>query len=505
MENHGNIKKNDAENVNLQSTGKEDQKTDVFIEKSSLISLQNKITKLIEIMMEILPIEKIKIHPFDFYREEMKKIEEVFDVTAEKINKIRKELKVKIADKENEINKLKVEIGGNEKNTVETNKFINYNALNLFLEEENEKNTEETNKFINCNALNLFLGEEIKRLQNKKVFLENENSSLKEEIEKYASLLKISKNYKFTDFPSLFDLSAFLKNEKNLLKSELHKREGLRDYFYEEIEKLAKVLGVANRFTHNETIDELEKVHEGFLQRVEKNKQSCLSLTASIQEKQEVLCEFIQQLNIEFEPVFTDEYVSNLIEQYRLLEEEEKKRIPDIFEKYKLSFTQILQETRKEENKIREYLQLNSEFEILLNKEEIETADSLINKPNEIVLNSTVLKNIKLQTANLIPKKEILINIRDLLERRAKLLNSMAEFEEVASDPKRLFKSSFQLNQEERFRKTALPTLLKLEGELFKQLELYESELEQLKLYLKTEIEKRVINKSVFRIIKRKK
>lgn len=42
----------------------------------------------------------------------------------------------------------------------------------------------------------------------------------------------------------------------------------------------------------------------------------------------------------------------------------------------------------------------------------------------------------------------------------------MVEFEKTASDPRRLFKSSFQLLEEERWRKTCFPTLLKMEEDL---------------------------------------
>lgn len=42
----------------------------------------------------------------------------------------------------------------------------------------------------------------------------------------------------------------------------------------------------------------------------------------------------------------------------------------------------------------------------------------------------------------------------------------MKDFELTASDPKRLFRPSFQLIEEEKFRKTCLPTLTKMESNL---------------------------------------
>ena len=46
------------------------------------------------------------------------------------------------------------------------------------------------------------------------------------------------------------------------------------------------------------------------------------------------------------------------------------------------------------------------------------------------------------------------------------VVQKMLEFEKTASDPRRLFRSSFQLNEEERFRKTCFPTLMKMENAL---------------------------------------
>jgi len=50
----------------------------------------------------------------------------------------------------------------------------------------------------------------------------------------------------------------------------------------------------------------------------------------------------------------------------------------------------------------------------------------------------------------------------------------MIAFEQTAKDPKRLFQSSFQLNEEEKFRRRAYPTLLKLETTLMDAIEKFE-------------------------------
>ncbi|KAJ2955521.1 hypothetical protein NQZ79_g8492 [Umbelopsis isabellina] len=52
------------------------------------------------------------------------------------------------------------------------------------------------------------------------------------------------------------------------------------------------------------------------------------------------------------------------------------------------------------------------------------------------------------------------------IKARKTQIQKMVDFEKTASDPRRLFKSSFQLLEEERWRKTCFPTLLKMEDDL---------------------------------------
>lgn len=50
----------------------------------------------------------------------------------------------------------------------------------------------------------------------------------------------------------------------------------------------------------------------------------------------------------------------------------------------------------------------------------------------------------------------------------------MVDFEKTASDPRRLFRASFQLNEEEKFRRTCFPTLLQLDESLLKAIQDFE-------------------------------
>lgn len=76
------------------------------------------------------------------------------------------------------------------------------------------------------------------------------------------------------------------------------------------------------------------------------------------------------------------------------------------------------------------------------------------------------LQFLSIQLATLQPKLELSLEIINSITSRYNLISKMREFEKSASDPARLFRSSFQLLQEEKFRKTALPNLLNLESHI---------------------------------------
>ncbi|KAI8899675.1 microtubule associated protein-domain-containing protein [Globomyces pollinis-pini] len=96
--------------------------------------------------------------------------------------------------------------------------------------------------------------------------------------------------------------------------------------------------------------------------------------------------------------------------------------------------------------------------------------------------------------------------IFQLIQSRKELLQKMKEFESKASDPKRLFQPSFQLIEEEKFRKSCYPTLLKLENTIRDKI--YDFEKDSNSIFscdgepylnkLETDISNRFINESVF-------
>ncbi|KAF7722174.1 carboxypeptidase C prc1 [Apophysomyces ossiformis] len=65
-------------------------------------------------------------------------------------------------------------------------------------------------------------------------------------------------------------------------------------------------------------------------------------------------------------------------------------------------------------------------------------------------------------------------NLSKIMKERKDIIQKMVDFEKTASDPGRLFQSSFILNEQERFRKSCFPTLLKLDKKLMHAVQKFE-------------------------------
>lgn len=89
------------------------------------------------------------------------------------------------------------------------------------------------------------------------------------------------------------------------------------------------------------------------------------------------------------------------------------------------------------------------------------------------------LQYLSCQLAVLQPKLDLSLQLIASITTRTNLIAKMREFEKSASDPARLFRSSFQLLQEEKFRKSALPSLLSLESQLKAQLSEFKAKFDE--------------------------
>ncbi|KAJ3072465.1 carboxypeptidase C prc1 [Podochytrium sp. JEL0797] len=113
---------------------------------------------------------------------------------------------------------------------------------------------------------------------------------------------------------------------------------------------------------------------------------------------------------------------------------------------------------------------------------------------------------LTLELMSLQERYELESPIYRMIQQRTDLLSKMRDFEVSASDPKRLFRSSFQLVEEERFRKTCVPSLLKLEEELKRIVLVYEQDQDRRFVFqgvpflakLDQETASRFINESIF-------
>lgn len=121
----------------------------------------------------------------------------------------------------------------------------------------------------------------------------------------------------------------------------------------------------------------------------------------------------------------------------------------------------------------------------------------------------THINSMREQVLRLKQRAEGARAIRRLCAERLELIQQMLVFEKSASDPARLFAPSFRLVQEEKFRRSALPTLRRLEQKLLLEMDQWEAENGQayggadaegrsLRERLEKEISERFVNEAVF-------
>lgn len=99
------------------------------------------------------------------------------------------------------------------------------------------------------------------------------------------------------------------------------------------------------------------------------------------------------------------------------------------------------------------------------------------------------------------------LDIVPKIQKRQALVERMRAFELTAKDPNRLFGPSFRLMEEDRFRKTAYPSLLRIESQLEADLQNFKARFPEDELWwqgrpfadlLAEERENRYINESIF-------
>ncbi|ELA46923.1 hypothetical protein VCUG_01621 [Vavraia culicis subsp. floridensis] len=108
--------------------------------------------------------------------------------------------------------------------------------------------------------------------------------------------------------------------------------------------------------------------------------------------------------------------------------------------------------------------------------------------------------------SDLTERKEHFVELKELIEKRDRVIVEIESFEKTARDPGRLKGSSIQLLHEERFRRKIIPSLLEIESRILEKLNDYKQRYNEPFMYgdedyeenLRNEINGRIIHSSVY-------
>jgi hypothetical protein len=313
---------------------------------------------------------------------------------------------------------------------------------------ENVENTLNSDKTVNQNLIN-----------HQNLINQNENRVLANQNEPAISV----------------DFLTSLKVERDLILIKIKELENKRQFFYDKIIEFSEKLGEKEEFNFSENICELKRKMEKQREKYENKLKTFTDLLEEIKRRENLLN--FENKKIEFN--LKNENLES-IENYNKFLKDEQNRL----------FEEIYNRT------LEDLIEIN----IILG--DLKCSEYYLSDENKN--EESLIKMIELlkKYENI---KEKHCEIVENLTKRTILLNRMTEFEVIASDPKRLFKSSFQLNSEEKFRNTAYPSLLRIEESLIDQIEYFENAYgifkfndKPYKMALKHEIENRIINRTVF-------
>ncbi|KAM0678068.1 hypothetical protein BDAP_001323 [Binucleata daphniae] len=529
------------------------------IEYDIFLSLVNKkLCKLANVMEQTQPINILHLHPFDCYKSKIKIIIDVIDkltkeAEIEKERLLNKNLLYKkdIQALQNKINKdiaTESELDDNTKNEdnkTETKKTeTKMNDKNLFvnyhLEYELLKNEEEKTMF------------EIKLVEYKMKSLVDEIESIKkwtcnEQIDmlEHKDTCKTDKQdinnakvggkdvtkrmntdevvYDFAEIDNFICKITKNKIENNVIEREIKENDTTKNNI-DDNKNSSNIkfdeVSSKNYEKLKEIVNELQKI------KIEKEKKREMYYKFIMSGYEEMGIEKYNKIDDEIINNFYSVNINSLYKRYCEIQNEIEKRkcyVKEIIkeiEKLEVNLeghvsiekcsTEINNKNIEKLNETKNYLIVEEEkhFESIFNEvlEELSEICTVFDmemlKFDKNKENLEIMKKIIDELKN---KKDMYIEITKLMKKREEIKNRMIEFEKNASDPKRLFKSSFQLVSEEKFRKNAVPNLLKVEELLLKKVVEYENSFEALFIkgdnyrnYLENEIKNRIINKTVF-------
>lgn len=279
---------------------------------------------------------------------------------------------------------------------------------------------------------------------------------------------QINSSPDLTEIVSLERIDA-LKELKTVLLVKIDELETQRQYFYDEIISFNYKLSRTVEFSYSEKIGDLRRMLDQIKKEYKRRKEKYEGLLREIRRREAIL--IVQARSFEFG--LEDDVLGEMDRYSDHLRAEQTRLFNDIFDRTVDQITEINQIVGR-------------------NIPKYERTEESLAEMRES------LEGLHLM-------KDLYVEIVEKIEKRNELLERMTEFEKIASDPRRLFKSSFQLNSEEKFRNNAYPSLLKIEeclfeliGEFEKAYGVFVFEGKEFRVSLKSEIENRIINRTVF-------
>lgn len=413
------------------------------MENSFLRELQGKLEVLYDILREITPSRQMNEHPFGAHPGYMSQIVGFVDSIIEQARHEREALALEIRDMENKIQ-------------------LYCTQLHIPVPKTTAKSVD------NLSLVKELLQNEIERILLARRKIQTEIEVLREEIGRVRNCLGIAEDDGGSQEISL-DVVSALKSKLNDLNAEKDCMESKRQSYYDEIEGIGRAIRKTVTFSFEEKICDLKVMAEGMRNEMNYRSNRLSDLLKEIGRRES----YLGLAPREFPDSLGDENMESMVSYNEHLRSEQSRLFDEIFDR---TGTELMEICKIFGIEVAEYDRSEAS-----------------------------LDSMRILIESLIPKKEKFVEISASIQKRRALLEKMTEFEKIASDPRRLFKSSFQLNTEEKFRNSAYPSLLKMEESLFEMIDSYERQFgkfihenQEYRSALRNEIENRIINKTVF-------
>ncbi|AFN82974.1 hypothetical protein EROM_050410 [Encephalitozoon romaleae SJ-2008] len=414
--------------------------------------LSERIQRLYSTMLTLMPLERIGDHPFDYFDSEIECIIESVDAVFKSILSRRLKMEKEI---DGVMERIKKDCGDIEVEAPYVPRLFNLCLLREYVKNES-------------NRITLLK----KAVEGRMITIREEIEKIKEDIFDVETMEIDCIELKTMDEESCVSLANLkeLEMRRDFLRSKKEGMERNRDRLYEELcvflSQLSKNdLDVAI----GQKIFVLEQLHKKYKEEIERRDLEFRRLEIEIRRREGYLGTPCKEIEMDL----SDENLGMMRSYEKYLREEQERQLDEIYE--------------KKRSQLKELLDIFGE-----NMEDYKKTEEGI---EEMAMTISKLES----------KKDLFLSIRSLMEKRSELISKMSEFEKIASDPKRLFRSSLQLLSEEKFRNSAYPNLIRIEEAIFKLLDEYEDRFEKLlkngidfKKSLREEIENRIVNKTVF-------